>query len=45
MPAALTYPSASACLQVGYAASKEVFGRTWRMSISAEETGPEFTVS
>jgi hypothetical protein len=32
------------CLQVGYAASKEVFGRTWHMSISAGETGPVFTV-
>uniref|UniRef100_A0A383VQI9 FYR C-terminal domain-containing protein n=1 Tax=Tetradesmus obliquus TaxID=3088 RepID=A0A383VQI9_TETOB len=29
---------------VGYAASKEVFGRTWRMSISAGEAGPVFTV-
>jgi hypothetical protein len=31
-------------LQVGYAAVKEVFGRTWRMSISAGQLGPVFTV-
>lgn len=32
-------------MQVGYAASKVVFNRTWRMTITAGERGPIFTVS
>ena len=30
--------------QVGYRASKEVFGHTWDMTITAGEAGPVFTV-
>jgi hypothetical protein len=34
-----------ACVQVGYVAIKVLHGRSWRVSITAGDNGPMFTVS
>jgi hypothetical protein len=38
-------PLGTLLLQVGYRASKEAFGHTWDMKVSAGEKGRIFTVS